>query len=80
MSPEDAEKKVKDIRLFFFSAITAIIWKPVDRWDRSGSPGSLNQFFRDSGDPSDYMEPGLKNSGENEGGLPHQMLRTGPVI
>ena len=30
MSPEDSEKKVKDIRLFF-SAITAIIWKPVDR-------------------------------------------------
>ena len=29
-SPEDAEKKVKHIRLFF-SAITAIIWKPVDR-------------------------------------------------
>ena len=28
MSPEDAEKKVKDIRLF--SAITAIIWKTVD--------------------------------------------------
>ena len=34
ISPEDAEKKVKDIRLVFFSAITAIIWKPVDRWDR----------------------------------------------
>ena len=36
ISPEDAEKKVKDIRLFF-SVITAIIWKPVDcgdRWDR----------------------------------------------
>ena len=27
MSPEDAEKKVKDIRLFF----SAITWKPVDR-------------------------------------------------
>ena len=22
------------IRLFWFSTITAIIWKPVDRWDR----------------------------------------------
>ena len=64
MSPEDSEKKVKDIRLFF-SAITAIIWKPVDRWNRSGSQGSLNQFFSDSGDPSDYMEPDLKNSGES---------------
>ena len=64
------KKKVKDICLFF----SAIIWKPVDRWDHSGSPRSLNQFFSDSGDPSDYMEPGLKNSVENEGGLAHQML------
>ena len=37
-------------------------------------PGSLNQFFSDSGDPSDYVEPGLKNRWENEGGLAHQML------
>ena len=44
-----------------------------------GSPGSLNQFFSDSGDPSepnDYMETGLKKRtvGKNEGGLAHQML------
>ena len=37
----------------------------------------LNQFFSDSGDssdPSNYMKPGLKNNGENEGGLAQQML------
>ena len=40
-----------------------------------GSPGSLNQFFSDSGDPSDFIwRLGLKNSGENEGGLAHQLL------
>ena len=30
MSPEDAEKKSRTFA-FFFSAITAIIWRPVDR-------------------------------------------------
>ena len=66
MSPEDAKRKVKDIRLFFGDHMES-------GWSlRSlGSPGSLNQ----SGDPSNYIwKPGLKNSGENEGGLAHQML------
>ena len=34
----------------------------------------VNQFFSDSGDPSNYIwKPGLKNSGENDSGLAHQM-------
>ena len=31
MSPEDAKKKSRTFAVFLFSAITAIIWKPVDR-------------------------------------------------
>ena len=31
MSPEDAKKKSRTFAFFLFSAITAIIWKPVDR-------------------------------------------------
>ena len=62
MSPEDAEKKVKDICLFFLSDHGDHM--ETSRSLRSlGSPASLNQFFSDSGDPSDpsdYMETGLK--------------------
>ena len=73
MSPEDAVKRQGHSPSF-----------PNDHSDHMesgsslrslGSPGSLNQFFSDSGDPSNYIwKPGLKNSGENEGGLAHQML------
>ena len=67
MSPEDAEKKltwVKDVRLFFLCDHLETGWS-------LRSPGLLNQFFSDSGDSSDFMEPG---SGENKGELAHQML------
>ena len=55
-------KKVKDIRLFFLSDHGGHM--ETGRSLRSlGSPGSLKQFFSDSGDPSepsDYMKTGLK--------------------
>ena len=37
----------------------------------------VNQFFSDSGDPSNYIwKPGLKNSGENDSGLAHSNALT----
>ena len=60
MSPEDSEKKVKDIRPFFLSDHSDHMENRLIVEIVRGSQGSLNQFFSDSGDPSDYMEPGLK--------------------
>ena len=69
-------KKVKNIRLFFSqrsqrSYGNRLIVEIVGI-ARIAEP--IFQRFWRSSDPSDYMEPGLKNSGENEGGLTHQML------
>ena len=73
MSPEDAEKKVKDICLFF-SVITAIKWKPVDCWDRWDCQDRWTDFSAILGIPAIIGKPDLKNSGENEGRLAHQTL------
>ena len=77
MSPEDAEKKSQGHSPFFFSVITAVIWKPVDRWDpwdRQDRWTNFSAILAIPANPTIIWKPGLKNSGVNEGGLAHQML------
>ena len=74
MSPEEAEKKFKNIRTAYgqylkkVKAFSTLFFFLGDHSDHKeitqslGSPGSLNKFFSDPGDPSDpsdYMETGL---------------------
>ena len=66
MSPEDAVKRRG--HLPFFSNDHSDHMESGSSLRSLGSPGLLNQFFSDSGDPSNYIwKLGLKNSGENEG-------------
>ena len=79
MSPEDAVKRRG--HLPFFSNDHSDHMESGSSLRSLGSPGLLNQFFSDSGDPSNYIwKLGLKNSGENEGGLAHQMLLSSYLV
>ena len=60
MSPEEAEKKFKNIRTTYGRSF--FLGDHSDHMEITQSLGSLNKFFSDPGDPSDpsdYMETGL---------------------